>query len=202
MTQNFTPTIPGAAPAVPANLLVSIPALEDDANIVTAFQDYHTSLSWYLNDSIKKTSAASQEISSTLTLSGSTTTISSATLNVSSATVNFNNNAASITFSSPLTVTLVTASTGVNSDILAENGSTKILENGNATAISLTGAGNTLAATSYNAILYGTAAVARSAVLYKDTGGDFTNLTGFRRIFVGAAQPTAPGLQAGDIWMW
>jgi hypothetical protein len=199
MTQNFTPTIPGAAPAVPANLLVSIPALEDDANIVTAFQDYHTSLSWYLNDSIKKTSAASQEISSTLTLSGSTTTISGATLTVSSATVTFSG---SVTFSSPLSATKITASTGVDSDILAENGSTKILENGNATAILLTGAGNTLAATSYNDILYGTAAVARSAVLYKDTGGDFTNLTGFRRIFVGAAQPTAPGLQAGDIWMW
>ena len=192
----FTPTVPGTP--VPADFVVTIPALADDANIVTAFENYHTSLSSYLNDSIKKTSAVSQEISSAVTLSGATT-ISGSPLLVSSASVTFSG---SVTFSSSLSVTLLTASTGVNSDILAENGSTKILENGNAAAISLIGAGNTLAATSYNAILYGTAAVARSAVLYKDTGGDFTNLTGFRRIFVGAAQPTAPGLQAGDIWMW
>lgn len=198
MTQNFTPIIPVTPPTVPANLLVEIPALEDDANIVTAFQNYHTSISWYLYDSIKATSAIPQIISSALTLSGATT-VSGATLTVSSATVTFSG---SVTFSSPLSATKITASTGVDSDILAENGSTKILENGNATAILLTGAGNTLAATSYNAILYGTAAVARSSLLYKAAGGDFTNLDGFRRIFVGATQPTAPGLQAGDIWMW
>jgi hypothetical protein len=197
--QNFTPTVPGTA--VPASFVATIPSLEDDANIVTAFEDYHTSLSLYLNDSIKKTSASSQTISSELTLSGATT-VSGATLSVSSATVTFSG---SVTFSSSVSMNgSLTVPNGINADILAENGSTKILENGNASAILLTGAGNTLAATSYNAILYGTAAVARSAVLFSAsaTAGDYTNLTGFRRIFVGPNQPTAPGLQAGDIWMW
>jgi len=194
--QNFTPTVPGTA--VPATFVVTIPSLADDANIVKAFEDYHTSLSLYLNDSIKKTSADPQTISSALTLSG-VTTVSGATLVVSSATVTFSG---SVTFSSSLTVTgSLTASNGINADILAEGGLVKVLENGNGAAISFTGAGNRLTAYN-NAVFSGTSAVARSAVLYKAAGGDFTNLDGYRRIFVGAVQPTAPGLQAGDIWMW
>lgn len=195
--QNFTPTVPGA-PAIPANLTVTVPSLEDDANILTAFQDYHTSLSWYLNDSVKKTSASAQTISSEVTLSG-VTTISGSNLTISSPSVAFTG---TVSFSSPLTVSLLTASTGVAADIYAEGGAVKIFENGNASAVATTGGGNTLVSSSYNAILYGTAAVARSAVLYKDTGTDYTDVTGYRRIFVGASQPTGPGLQAGDIWMW
>jgi len=197
MTQSFTPTIPVTAPGIPPLFTVTIPALEDNANIVTAFNDYHTSLSWFLNDSIKKTSAAAQTISSTLTLSGATT-ISGATLTVSSATVTFSG---SVTFSSSVTVGLLTANTGVVADIYAEGGTVKVLENGNGAAISFTGAGNTLTAYN-NAVFSGTSAVARSAVLYKAAGGDFANLDGYRRIFVGSVSPSGPGLQAGDIWMW
>jgi len=197
--QNFIPTVPGTA--VPSNFVVSIPILEDNANIVVAFSDYHTSLSSYLNDSVKKTTATAQTIASALTLSGATT-VSGATLTVSSGTINFSNASATITFSSPsVSMVKLTASTGVNSDILAEDGSTKILENGNGGAISFTGAGNTLTAYN-NAVFSGTSAVARSAVLYKAAGGDFTNIDGYRRIFVGASSPSGPGLQAGDIWMW
>jgi len=199
--QNFTPTVPGTTP-VPSNFVISTPALTDNANIVVAFQDYHTSLSLYLNDSVKKTTATAQTISSALTLSGSPVTISGATLTVSSGTINFSNASATITFSSPsVSMVKLTASTGVNSDILAEDGSTKILENGNGGAISFTGAGNTLTAYN-NAVFSGTSAVARSSVLYKAAGGDFTNIDGYRRIFVGASSPSGPGLQAGDIWMW
>ena len=194
--QNFTPTVPGTA--VPANFTVTTPALADDANIVKAFEDYHTSLSLYLNDSIKKTSADPQTISSALTLSGATT-VSGATLSVSSATVTFSG---SVTFSSSVSMNgSLTVPNGINADILAENGSTKILENGNGGTISLINAGNTLTAFN-NAVFSGTSAVARSAVLYKAAGGNFTDLDGYRRIFVGQAQPTGPGLQAGDIWMW
>jgi hypothetical protein len=201
MTQQFTPTIPVTAPGIPPLFTVTTPALEDNANIVVAFNDYHTSLSWYLNDSVKKTTATAQTISSALTVSGATT-INGATLTVSSGTINFSNASATITFSSPsVSMVKLTASTGVNSDILAEDGSTKILENGNGGAISFTGAGNTLTAYN-NAVFSGTSAVARSAVLYKAAGGDFTNIDGYRRIFVGASSPSGPGLQAGDIWMW
>lgn len=171
-----------------------IPSVSDAADIVAAFQDYHTDIAASLATFVKL-SGASQTVSSPVVLSGGTT-ISGSSLSVTATTVTMSG---AVTLSSTLDVTgLLTATAGVKGDVYSSNSAIKILENG--TGVTGTNAGAPL--TNNDAILYGTAATARSAVLYKAAGGDFgTTMDGYRRIFVGASAPTGT-LNAGDIWMW
>lgn len=189
-------------PVAPTTYLsATIPALADDADIVVAFSDYHDNISWYINDSVSKTRTASQTIASPVTLSGATITISGATVAFTGTTLNVSSAA---TFSGTVAFTnasAVSSTNGFIGDLKTSNG-TVVADNGTAASLDLSGT----SMTGYNASFYGTAAAARSAVLYKAAPGTGTNnysaIDGVRRIFVGANQPTGPSLQAGDIWMW
>jgi len=191
MPQTHTPTVATGTPS--ATYVATIPALADDANIVTAFEDYHDSVSWYIKDAIKKSDTALQTVGGALTVSGAATItgalVASSTINVTGAA----------TFSANVTVPLLTASTGIVGDIKAPDGTSTVLDNGT-TGGTISLSGSTITAS--NATFYGTSAAARSSILYKATGADYTTIDGVRRIFVGATQPTGPTLQAGDIWMW
>lgn len=175
---------------------VTIPALIESANIVTAFSDYHDDMGTILGTLVKKT-GDSQTISSPIVLSGGTT-ISGSSLSVTATTVSMSG---TVTLSSTLDVTgLLTATAGVKGDIYANNGSTKILENGTGDSSSLTNAA--VQATPKDGLFSGISEVAKASVIYRSSGADYSTPTSFRRIFVGATQPTGPTLEPGDIWMW
>jgi spore coat protein U-like protein len=182
----------------PANgFTVTIPALSESANIVTAFSDYHTDIDAHLASLLKKSSGSSQTVSSPLVLSGAVT-ISGSSISISATTVTISSAAS---FGSTLTATgQIIANGGIRADIYATDGTTKTLESGTGGNFSLTNAA--VQAQAKDASFSGISEIARAAVIYKSTGADYSTPTSFRRIFVGATQPTGPTLQAGDIWMW
>jgi hypothetical protein len=183
----------------PANgFTVTIPALSESANIVTAFSDYHTDIDAHLASLLKKSSGSSQTVSGAVVFSGAVT-VSGSSISISASTVTISSAAS---FTSTITATgQVTANGGVKGDVYASDGTTKILENGTGGNLSMTSA--SVQTTPKDTTFSGISETARASVIYKSaSGGDYTTPTGFRRVFVGQTQPTGPTLQAGDIWMW
>ena len=147
MPQLYTFTVPGGS-----SFSATIPALGDDANIVSGFEDYHDTISPYFQDAIKKSDTALQTISGALTVSGAGTItgalVASSTINVTGAA----------TFVANVTVPLITASTGFVGDIKAPDGTSTVLDNGT-TGGTISLSASTITAS--NATFYGTAAAAR-----------------------------------------
>lgn len=176
----------------------TIPASSEPADIVKAFSDYHDDMDVHLESLLKKSSGSSQTVSSPIVFSGAVT-ISGSSISISAATVTISSAAS---FTSTLTATgQVIANGGVRGDLYGNDGTTKILENGTGGSLSMTSA--SVQTTPKDTTFSGISETARASVIYKSTsGGDYTTPTGFRRVFIGQTQPTGPGLQAGDIWMW
>ena len=194
MSAEYTPTL--TQPTGSSTFTATIPELTDSANIITALGAYHNNISWYLSDRVSRTSGTLQTVTGPITFSGSTITLSGASITISGTTLSITS-AMSVQGAATFIGSL-TAQNGIKGDVLASN-NTIVLDNGTGGSQSASGA----VITGYDATFSGTAAAARTSTLYKDSaGGDYTTITGTRRIFVGQTQPTLPGLQAGDIWMW